>query len=362
MLKIILKSLVVICMLFTESIYSKETLVCKDGSYDTFPLEKDSVVIKLLQTSVEDAQNPETASKVITRNLNKVIKFIKKACTEGKKPDILLLHEFPLTGYIGGKRAEKLKSALKIPGPESDELAKLAKKYDTYIIFGSYAKDDSWPGHILSLTTVLGRDGSIVKKIWKPKNIKRFYSTFEITTTTIEGVRTKFREKYGIEDEFPVLRTEFGNIALTTTQLDPFVFAAYAMLGAEIILRTSTLFFPSDVVNMAMINNVYSAMANMPHPSKYGGNSMAVDPNGEIIAKLNSNTEEGIITAIIPIAKFRKGRRLPQFAVELTKNIISQYQDEIPANHLDLPVSKLPEDGREMKALLDNKSRWLNNY
>jgi len=35
--------------------------------------------------------------------------------------------------------------------------------------------------------------------------------------------------------EFPVLQTEYGNIAVSTVQLDPFVYAAFAMRGVEIM-------------------------------------------------------------------------------------------------------------------------------
>jgi len=334
-------------------------MVLADGEYEKVPLEKNDVILKLIQNSVENIEKPEDAPKVIKNNLDKVTKLIKQACTEGEKPNIILLHEFPLTGYIYGNRTEKLSISLKIPGPESDAISLLAKEYDTYIIFGSYAQDADWPGHVLSLTTVIGRNGEIVKKVWKPRNIKRFYSSFEITTTTVEGVKDRFREKYGVMEEFPVIRTEYGNIAVSTAQLDPFVFAAFAMQGAEIFLRTSTMFFENDVINMSMINNVFSAMANIPAESKYGGNSMVVSPFGEVIARMD-RTSEGVLEATLPMAKFRKGRKLPQFSLDLTRDVFDQFEEEVPANHLDIPEIELPKDGREMKALIDSKSRWLN--
>ncbi len=334
-------------------------LVHPDGTYEVVPLESDNLVLKLIQNSVKNIDSVENASAIVEENLTKVCGMIEKACTEGEKPNIILLHEFPLTGYLFGDRETKLKMALEIPGPESDRLAALAKKYDTYIIFGSYAKDKDWEGHILSLTTVIGRDGSLVKKIWKPRNIKRFYANSEITTTTVEGVQEKFREMYGIEDEFPVIRTEYGNIAMSTAQLDPFVFAAFAAQGAEIFLRTSTWFFESDVINMSMCNKVYSAMSNIPHNSIYGGNSMVVSPGGQVIDRLD-HTSDDILSVTIPIAEFREGRRIPSYSIALTRDILDQYVEEIPADHLNLPAEELPKDGKEMKTLFDKISRWLN--
>ena len=86
---------------------------------------------------------------------------------------------------------------------------------------------------------------------------------------------------------------------------------------------------------------------------------MVVDPRGTVIARHKSRTEEGIVTAHIPIAEFRKGRRIPQYSVALTQQVFEQYVEEIPMDHLDLSPEDLPTDGQKMKALLDRRSRWV---
>lgn len=343
----------------TKPTAKKLRLVNADGSYKTVPLEKEKITLALIQSSAERIKKTEDAPRLLKKNLDHMIEMGKRACAADKKPDILLYHEFPLTGYFFGKRPQKLKVAIEIPGRETKALGELAAACDSYLIFGSYAKDAEWPGHILSINTVIGRDGQVIKKVWKPKNIKRFYDTFEISTTTVESVQDEFRAKYGLDDELPVIHTEFGNIAVTTVQLDPMIFAAFTMKGAELMLRTSTLFFRSDVVSTAMVNNVYSAMANIPAKSKYGGHSIIVNPSGKVLAEAESNNEEGIISAEIPIAKFRANRRLPQYPLEFTRSVFSQYVDEIPPNHMSLPAKQLPVDGKSMKVLIDGKSRWL---
>ena len=190
----------------------------------------------------------------LRENLNRMTSWIKKACGEGKKPDFILFNEFPLTGYSSGTRDEKLKFTIQIPGPETDEVGLAAKACDTDVVFGSYARDPDWPGHIISLNVVIGRDGKVVQKYWKTRNVTRLNPDEEIPTTTVENVRDKFQKRYGVEEEFPVLQTEYGNIAVSTVQIDPFVFAAYAMRGVEIMLRTATLFNPLDVKATAYYN------------------------------------------------------------------------------------------------------------
>ena len=335
-----------------------QELVNADGTYKTVPLEKDTVTLTLIQSAADRIKDVKDAPKILKKNAEHMVEMGRRACKAEKKPDILLFHEFPLTGYFFGKRPQKLEVAINIPGPETALLSALASECDAYLVFGAYAKDAEWPGHVLSINTVIGRKGQIIKKVWKPKNIKRFYDTFEISTTTVESVQRAFRAKYGVDDEFPVIRTEFGNLAVTTVQLDPMIFAAFAMKGTEIMLRTSTLFFRSDVISTAMVNDVYSAMANIPMKSKYAGHSIIVDPNGKVLAEVDSHEGEGIISAEIPIAEFRRRRRLPQYPVGFTRSVFSQYQDEIPPDHMELPADQLPVDGKAMKVLIDAKSRW----
>ena len=336
-------------------------LVNADGTYPVKPLEKDTVVVKVLQTGVNSLQDFPTIEEGLDFNLKLMERMADRACSQGLKPDFLLYHEFPLTGYSSGSRDEKLKYTVEIPGPETDRLAKIARECDTYLIFGSYATDADWPGHILSLNTVIDRQGNIAKVFWKSRNVKRLYPDREITTTTIEAVRDRYRAMYGIEEEFPVLQTEFGNIAVSTVQLDPFVYAAFGMRGVEIMLRTATLFSEEDVLAMARFNNFYSAMANFAlplNPQYEAGESIIVSPNGEILAKSPFLDQDDIIEAEIPIAEFRKGRRIPNYAYDVTLPVLSQYQQEFPMNHLDVPRETLPDTGQDMKALMEGVSRF----
>ncbi|MDA9771184.1 hypothetical protein N9D02_09140 [Emcibacteraceae bacterium] len=69
--------------------------------------------------------------------------------------------------------------------------------------------------------------------------------------------------------------------------------------------------------------------------------------------------KDGVIEAEIPIAEFRKNRRIPNYAYEMVRPIFEQYKQEIPINHLDMPTEELPETGVEMKELFDRISRYI---
>ncbi len=353
------------CLLGSAVAAQSPQLVRPDGTYPTVPLAKDEVVIKVIQAGVQNLQEAPTVAEGLQVNLDSMVSWAERACSEGLKPDFLLYNEFPLTGYSFGSRDEKLQFTIEVPGPETQRLGEVARDCDTYIIFGSYARDAEWPGHILSINTVIGRDGEVQEKFWKTRNIKRLGDEGEIPTTTIENVRDRYRARYGIEAEFPVLQTEYGNIAVSTVQLDPFVFAAFAMRGVEIMFRTATLFSPDDVKATARFHNFYSAMSNITFPEQMegaaflGGNSLIVAPDGKVLDELPGNNE-GIIEAVIPIAKFREGRRIPRYPTEVVAPVFEQYVDEIPLNHLDMPADELPQMRSDMKTLLDERSRWLN--
>ena len=350
----------------TASAQDIPQLVRPDGTYPTVPLEKDVVVLKVVQNEPILLQNAPSIREGLEENVRRMGYWINKACTEGKKPDFILFNEFPLTGYSSGSRDEKLKFTIQVPGPETEAIGEMAKACDTYVVFGSYATDPDWPGHILSLNPVIGRDGEVKHVYWKTRNATRYTNDGgEIPTTTIENVRDKFRAKYGIENEFFVLQTEFGNIAVSTVQIDPFVFAAYAMRGVEIMLRTATGFSTHDVQSIAYYNNYYSAMSNITFPSDpnfppgFGGKSLIVGPGGEILAQ-EPTDKEAVIEAELNIAELREGRRLPRYPIEMVRPIFDQFRQELPLNHLDLPPDQLPQTRQDMKDLLDRESIWLN--
>ena len=66
------------------------------------------------------------------------------------------------------------------------------------------------------------------------------------------------------------------------------------------------------------------------------------------------------LVALVPIAAFREGRRIPRYPMEVVEPVFSQYIDEVPLNHLDLPPDELPQTRDDMRDLIDQASRWLN--
>ncbi len=340
-----------------------ENLIAADGSYDTVPLRKDNITIMAVQSRVVPV-SVENATAMKRDNLNHMLDLIDAAATWMGPKDLIQFHEFPITGFSHlWTRDDLLNVAIEIPGVETEAVAARAKRYGCYIVFGSYAVDPDWPRHVLSITTIIGPDGSIVDKHWKLRNIKGLFAGFEVVTTTIFDVLDQYTEMYGRDAVMPVTRTDIGNLATTATQYEPELIRAFAMKGTEIMLRSATSGAdPVDVRSGAMHNDMYTTLVNNSishNPGPFfedvrSGGTAIYGPKGEELDIANSVNETGVM-ARIPIADFRKNRRIPRLHPSLYSDLYNQYQEAYPPN---LMSSDLPDDGFSAAKFLKDKSRW----
>lgn len=334
-----------------------------DGGYESVPLAKSDVTLGVVQARVRSFNVANRG--MIKENLKHFLELIDKAFYYGPRPDILFFHEFPITGWNTWSRKEILSFALELPGEETEEISKKAREYGCYIVFGTYAKDKDWPGHVLSITTIINPKGEIVGKHWKARNIKGVFQGFELFTTSIYDVLDRYVEMYGIDEVIPVTRTPYGNISTTSTQLEPELIRAMAIKGAEIVLRTATGgFTPLDIQASALYNSVYVALANNAYsPENPGffddagsgaGGSVIYGPDGKPIATTDSKFET-MITGRIPIAAFRQRHRQPIVHSELYMPVFSKYRSNYPPNLFE---SYQPDDLKDSGKYLAGKSRW----
>ena len=326
--------------------------VKQDGTYETVPLEKDNIALGVMQLRVRpvDIKNVKQSRKA---NLDHMIAGIDAAHGLLSRPkDILFFHEFPITGFASSWSRKDLhdKVAIELPGEETEALAKKAKEYNAYIVFGSYVRDKDWPGHVLSITTIMDNKGAIIAKQWKARNIMGVFGQIELFTTTIFGALDRYTEMYGADAVIPVARTPRGNIATTSVQREPELIRAFAFKGAEICLRTATGgFTPWDIQANASYNQMYTAVSNnaiSPGAIELGvledaggGKSAIYGPRGEVLAEANSAFEQEIV-ANIPLAQYRRTHRQPAVAWDLYKPVYDQYVGQYPPSH----YSKTPPD------------------
>ena len=333
-----------------------------DGTYASMPLAKDSWTLGVVQSRVIPVDEKNIA-RTRKENLNHMVELIDAAQNYGGQKEVLLFHEFPITGYNNKwTRADVLKIAIEFPGEESELLCRKAKEHGCYIVFGTYARDKNWPGHALSLTTIIGPDGSILDHHWKARNIKGVFVGFDLFTTTVYDVLDRFVEMYGRDAMIPVTRTPLGNFATASIQREPEYFRAQAMKGAEVILRTASGgFVEADIQATSLYNNVYTAISNNSISQQHtffedsgAGGSAIYGPDGKQIARATS-ANECLVTARIPIADFRKRHRQPVVHDALYQDVNKSYRAPYAPN---LFSDYLPTDGQDARHYLADKSRW----
>jgi predicted amidohydrolase len=310
-----------------------------DGTYAGVDLAKPAWTLGVVQSRVRtfDADRWKAGMR---DNLAHMLELIDKAFYYGSKPDLLFFHEFPLSGWRRWTREEVLRFAIEIPGPETEAIAKKAREYGTWIVFGAYARDADWPGHVLSITTVMNERGEIVDKHWKARNIKGVFPGFELFTTTVYDVLDRYVEMYGRDAVVPVTRTPLGNLATSSIQREPELFRAMAFKGAEVILRTASGgFTPMDIAATSLYNGTWTAIVNNSVSPDNGlffddagsGGSAIYGPDGKAVAEA-SGKEEQLVVARIPIAELRARKRQPVVHMELYRDVFDAYRSRYAPN------------------------------
>jgi len=346
-----------------------------DGRYPTVPLAQPIVRLGLVQTRIRMLE-ADAIERIRKENLNYMLEWIDRAQSE-RRHDALLFHELPLTGLsFSWSRPMVLKGCIEIPGPETEAIAGKAPQYDCYIIFGAYIVDKDWPNHFMSATTIIGPDGNIVDSQWKARNIMGAFGNNELMTTTIFNVLDRYVEMYGWDRVIPVARTPLGNIATSTVQLEPELYRAFGMKGAEIVLRTATgRYRLADVQGASLHNGYWSAMVNNAYlPDDPQGLrrywrdgdwtkpiadtttvlSTVIDPQGNLVAQTKDPTEQ-VLSIEIPIAAHREKIRQPVMHKELYDRVWQAYQGKYPPNAF---LQQQPNSLTESAMQINAKTRW----
>ena len=97
----------------TDPNHTPPVLVRKDGTYPKVDLEKEEVVLTIIQSNAQPIEDIGQAKQILRRNSEHMVEWGKKACAAEQKPDIILFHEFPLSGYFFGNRDQNSKWPLR---------------------------------------------------------------------------------------------------------------------------------------------------------------------------------------------------------------------------------------------------------
>ena len=246
---------------------------------------KKKTTIGLIQTKVFENQN---------KNLENSIKKIKKAAKRNAK--IICLPELFLSPYFcQTENHSKFKLAEKIPGPITNIYCNLAKELSIILMISLFEKKTS--GFYHNTSVVINEHGKIVSKYRKmhipddPGYYEKFYFSPKIGSlicwdqwfpeaarlTALKGAEILFYPT--AIGWHPKERKKFGN-----SQLDAWI----------TIQRSHAI---ANGVFVAAINRI--GLEKVKNKKiQFWGNSMIIDPSGNIIKQSKSNKEEILICDI----------------------------------------------------------------
>ena len=342
--------------------------VANRGQYAKVALKQDSINVAAVQSQLYSIDLRDRAN-TLKRNLNRVLRLIDLAQNSpeewngerrwGSKVDLITMHEFPIQGFQPWNRKELNQIAFELPGPESEAIGERAKRYGCYISWGCYAKEKDWPDHVINMSVLTGPDGKIVSKQWKARNILGLFGDGALIGTTVYDVLDRYVEMYGWDAVMPVARTDIGNIAITAVGNEPLLYTCLALKGAEVLVLSVTGGSNSEMAKAtARAARIYTmGVGNAVSPNNIGfpegsgtrdQGTVIVDPRGTVLAETDNHHEE-IITARIPIAEFRRTRRVQELPMAILLPILQQYQPLFQPNAF---LGKLPQTYQEAGELV----------
>jgi predicted amidohydrolase len=335
----------------SSSAWPNNHKVANRGAYETVPLRQDSISVTAIQSRVKSV-DVKNLKPTLKENLDHVVRLIDQAQGSdemwggerlwGGKQDLICMHEFPVQGFQPWNRAELNRVAFELPGPETETIGQRAKKYGCYISFGCYAKEKDWPDHVINMSVIVGPDGSIVSKQWKARNILGLFGEDALIGTTVYDVLDRYVEMYGWDATLPIARTDIGNLAVTAVGAEPMLYQCLALKGAEIIILSVTGGNnPDAALACARANRVYClGVGNSVTPDNIGfpesagsrdEGTVIVDPRGNFVAR-TANHHEDFASGRIPIADFRKTRRVPELPMALMLPVLQKYDPVFQPN------------------------------
>ena len=328
-----------------------EVKAAQRGKYETVPLKQDFINVAAIQSRLLSIDTRDK-TRTLKRNMDRALRLIDLAQNSpeewggerrwGSKVDLICMHEFPIQGFQPWTRKELTQIAFELPGPEVATIGERAKRYGCYIAFGCYAKLKDWPDHVINMSVLVGPGGDIVDMQWKARNILGLFGDQALIGTTVYDVLDRYVEMYGWDRTLPVARTDIGNICMTAVGAEPTLYTCLGLKGAEILVLSVTGGSNAEsAINTARANRLYTVgVGNAVSPDNIGfpeasgtedGGTVIVDPRGTTLAKTD-NHHEDIITARIPIADFRKTRRVQELPKALLLSVLQAYDPVFQPN------------------------------
>jgi hypothetical protein len=113
-----------------------EPMVRSDGTYPVVALRQEAIHVGVVQTRAQGVDGAESGAGTACQPRLLSRKHRHRAGLRRFRCDLLLFHEFPITGFTNSTRGTSItRCRIRVPGPEVAEVAK--KRGDTIAISSS---------------------------------------------------------------------------------------------------------------------------------------------------------------------------------------------------------------------------------
>ncbi len=219
--------------------------------------------------------------------------------------------------------------AIDIPGPETDEIGKIAREYKVFIMAQAKARHPDWPKRFFNVGFIVDPQGEIILKHYKVSPL------FPVEHSVCpHDVYDWWIEKYGrnLDAFWPVADTEIGRLGIMMANEGsyPENARALALNGAEVVYRasyphpaTGNEFFEIQSRARALDNNMYIVAPNMGtyylYPDSdipidtFGGRSYVINHRGQIVGQNHYGGVSTYMAGVIDIEALRYHRANAQW-------------------------------------------------
>ncbi|MEM1540184.1 MAG: carbon-nitrogen hydrolase family protein [Candidatus Bathyarchaeia archaeon] len=233
------------------------------------------------------------------------IKKIKEytAMARRRDADLVIFPELSLTGYT--VRDELYELAEPVPGPSTEAIEEIAKKYETFIVFGMPELSEKTQATIYNAAVLVGPEGLVGK-----------YRKMYLPTHSVFEEKRYFRPGY----QTGVFDTKLGKIGLIICYdiFFPETSRLTRLEGAQLIVCISASpavrrhFFETLTLARAIENTAFLAYVNLvgiENGLQFWGGSRLIGPNGRVLATAKYDEEDLVIgeidySEIAPIETF----------------------------------------------------------
>ena len=231
----------------------------------------------------------------VQAKVDRSLALVEQASRDGAQ--IIMGGELCTTDYVrvyGEKDNDIFQDAETIPGPSTAAVGELTKQYGNYVIFPIF--EQGAPGIYYNSAPTIGPSGDVVGNYRK---------------TQVAGVQALEKMYFRAGQDFKVMETEFEpnakfGVIVCHDRRYPETARINAILGAELLFcPTAAPGYAHGVhwdnlnVMRAVDNGMFAIYSNRVGPEEqnsYFGESMIVNPMGEVIAKLGQE-ENAVLVA-----------------------------------------------------------------